>query len=88
MNIRPEILIVDEALSVGDKAFREKCLAKVNQIIEEDGVTLLFVTHSTATARQFCNRGIYLHQGRVKFDGDIDMAIALYDSPAMRRRKR
>ena len=88
VNIRPEILIVDEALSVGDKAFREKCLAKVNQIIEEDGVTLLFVTHSTATARQFCNRGIYLHQGRVKFDGDIDMAIALYDSPAMRRRKR
>ena len=88
VNIRPEILIVDEALSVGDKAFREKCLAKVNQIIEEDGVTLLFVTHSTATARQFCNRGIYLYQGRVKFDGDIDKAISLYDSPRMRRRRK
>ena len=79
VNVRPEILIVDEALSVGDRAFREKCLAKVNDIIENDGVTLLFVTHSTGTARRFCNRGIVMKKGRMTFDGDIDQAIALYE---------
>ena len=79
VNIHPEILIVDEALSVGDKEFRTKCLEKVNSIIETEGVTLLFVTHSTGTARQFCKRGIFMVQGKLKYDGDIDRAIALYD---------
>ena len=80
VNIRPEILIVDEALSVGDKNFREKCLAKVRDIIDNEGVTLLFVTHSTGTARQFCKRGIVMNKGAVTFDGDINEAIALYES--------
>lgn len=79
VNIRPEILIVDEALSVGDKNFRDKCLQKVNSIIEKDNVTLLFVTHSTGTAREFCKRGIVMVSGKVIFDGDIDEAIALYN---------
>lgn len=79
VNIRPEILIVDEALSVGDKNFRDKCLKKVNSIIEKDNVTLLFVTHSTGTAREFCKRGIVMVSGKTIFDGDIDEAIALYN---------
>ena len=79
VNIRPEILIVDEALSVGDKAFREKCLKKVRSIIDEDGVTLLFVTHSTGTARQFCDRGIVMKSGKMTFDGDIGEAIDIYE---------
>ena len=80
VNIRPEILIVDEALSVGDKAFREKCLKKVKTIMETDGVTLLFVTHSVGTARKFCDRGIVMKKGKMTFDGDIDKAIKLYDN--------
>ena len=80
VNIRPEILIVDEALSVGDKAFRQKCLEKVRQIIDDDGVTLLFVTHSTGTARKFCERGIVMQKGKLVFDGDIDEAIARYEA--------
>ena len=79
VNIRPEILIVDEALSVGDKVFREKCLKKVRSIIDEDGVTLLFVTHSTGTARQFCDRGIVMKSGKMTFDGDIGEAIDIYE---------
>ena len=79
VSIRPEILIVDEALSVGDKAFRDKCLKKVRHIIEKDGVTLLFVTHSTDTARQFCDRGILMKKGVLTFDGEIDKAIELYN---------
>jgi len=79
VNIRPEILIVDEALSVGDKNFRKKCLNKVNSIIEKENVTLLFVTHSIGTAREFCNRGMVMVKGKVIFDGDIDEAIELYN---------
>ena len=79
VNIRPEILIVDEALSVGDRDFREKCQKKVKEIIEKDGVTLLFVTHSTGTAIAFCDRGIVMVKGKMTFDGDIDEAIRLYE---------
>ena len=50
VNIKPEILIVDEALSVGDENFRKKCSKKVNEIIKNEGVTLLFVTHSVGMA--------------------------------------
>lgn len=77
-NVHPEVLIVDEALSVGDEAFRNKCIKKVNQIIEEENITLLFVTHAAAVAKAFCKRGMVLEKGKIMFDGDIDSAIACY----------
>lgn len=77
-NIRPDILIVDEALSVGDQKFRTKCRAKVNEIMES-GVTFLFVTHSVSEAKSFCKRGIVLRHGRVVFDGDVNDAAAYYE---------
>ncbi len=77
-NIRPEILIIDEALSVGDVNFKKKCVEKVNEIIEREGVTLLFVTHSTSVAKEFCSRGMVMRQGNLIFDGDIDSAIERY----------
>jgi len=79
VNINPEILIVDEALSVGDTDFKNKCVKKVNEIVSKDHVTLLFVTHSTPTAREFCNRGIVMRKGKKIFDGDIDVAIEKYE---------
>lgn len=79
-NAKADILIVDEALSVGDKAFRKKCSKKVEEIMADDDVTLLFVTHSLATAREFCKRGIVLEKGKMLFDGDIDEAIEFYDN--------
>lgn len=87
VNIRPEILIVDEALSVGDRAFRDKCLKKVNSIIEKDQVTLLFVTHSTETARKFCKRGIVMKNGKLMKDTDIDSAIQFYNQDAIKAKK-
>ena len=78
-NINPEILIIDEALSVGDEDFRRKCVAKVNEITSKKDVTLLFVTHATNTAKDFCKRGIVMKKGKAIFDGDIDNAIAEYD---------
>lgn len=76
----PEILVVDEALSVGDRAFRKKCYARVREIMEDDSVTVLFVTHSSKSAKEFCTRGIVLEHGRKKFDGPIQEAIAFYDN--------
>ena len=78
VNIRPEILIVDEALSVGDEEFKNKCTKKVNEIVNKDEVTLLFVTHSTAMAKEFCKRGIVMEKGKKTYDGDIDEAIEKY----------
>lgn len=80
VNSRPDILIVDEALSVGDKEFRKKCKDKVAEIMADENVTLLFVTHSLQTAKDFCKRGIVLEKGKMLFDGDIDEAIEYYDS--------
>lgn len=79
VNIEPEILIVDEALSVGDKAFRVKCRRKIREIMKNDDITFLFVTHAANFAKEFCKRGIVLENGKVKFDGDIDEAIGLYE---------
>ena len=78
VNIRPEIFIVDEALSVGDEAFR-RSVAKVREIMSKKDVTLLFVTHATLTAKDFCTRGIVMKKGKAIFDGPIDDAISEYD---------
>lgn len=79
VNIEPEILIVDEALSVGDNEFKNKCIKKINEIIEKDNVTLLFVTHSTSVAKEFCKRGIVLKKGKVLCDTNIEEAIKKYN---------
>ena len=78
-NIKPEILIIDEALSVGDEAFRRKCVKKINEITENKDVTLLFVTHATNTAKDFCSRGIVMKKGKLMYDGKIDDAIVEYN---------
>lgn len=80
VNIEPEILIVDEALSVGDEEFKKKCIKKINEIIKKDNVTLLFVTHSTDVAKDFCKRGIVMKKGKIICDTDIDKAIENYNS--------
>lgn len=79
-NIHPDILIVDEALSVGDKDFRIRCKKKISEIMSDGRTTLLFVTHSLPMAQDFCERGIVLEKGKMRFDGTIDEAIEFYDS--------
>ena len=77
-SIRPEILIVDEALSVGDSEFKKKCIDRINKIVNEEDVTFLFVTHSTGVAKSFCKRGLVMRQGKLLFDSTIDEAIDYY----------
>ncbi len=78
VNIKPEILIVDEALSVGDAAFKNKCQKKINELIHQENVTLLFVTHQTSVAEEFCERGIVMKDGKMIFDGPVAEASAYY----------
>lgn len=79
-NAQPDILIVDEALSVGDKNFQKKCKDKISEIMADERVTFLFVTHSLETAKDFCSRGIVLEKGRMLFDGNIEEAIDYYNN--------
>ena len=88
VNIKPEILIVDEALSVGDAAFKNKCKEKINDIIKNDNVTLLFVTHQIAVAEEFCERGIVMKDGKLVFDGEVVDAAKKYDELYKKKKKK
>ena len=79
VNIDPEILIIDEALSVGDAQFKKKCIRRVNEVMQTDGITLLFVTHATGVAQEFCKRGIVMKNGKMIYDDDIDKAVKYYE---------
>ncbi len=79
VNAEPEILIVDEALSVGDAKFKRKCIKKVNEVMEKDGITLLFVTHSVTVAQEFCTRGLVMKSGSLVYDSDIKSAVKKYE---------
>lgn len=76
---RPDILIVDEALAVGDVYFQQKCYQRIQQYIGE-GTTLLFVTHGMGTVLEVCTRAIYLRSGAVAFDGTPKEAVDLYQA--------
>ncbi|MGB4759070.1 MAG: ABC transporter ATP-binding protein [Candidatus Saccharimonadales bacterium] len=78
-HINPDILVIDEALSVGDKDFRKKCQAKVDEIRKLKHVTVLLVTHSLGSARDFCERGLILENGKLTYDGNISDAINFYN---------
>lgn len=77
--IEPEILIVDEALSVGDFFFQQKCFKRIAEL-KARGTTILFVSHDMASVRDLCQRTLYLRNGGVAYWGDTQEAIARYFS--------
>ena len=77
INVEPEILIVDEALSVGDMAFQLKCFKKFEQF-KEAGKTILFVTHSVSDVLRNCTRTIIIDSGTKIFDGDVKTGVEKY----------
>jgi lipopolysaccharide transport system ATP-binding protein len=85
-HLEPEILIVDEVLSVGDLSFQQKCLGKMEEV-GRSGRTVLFVSHSLGSLARICKRGILLHNGKLIFDGDIDETIDEYLSLAKSERQ-
>lgn len=76
-HLDPDILIVDEVLAVGDAAFQQKCLAKLDDV-SQSGRTILFVSHNTQAMMALCNKGLYLANGQVQCIGAIDQCINAY----------
>jgi lipopolysaccharide transport system ATP-binding protein len=76
-HLEPEILLVDEVLSVGDVAFQKKCLGKMNQV-RQSGRTVLFVSHNMATIENLCSRTIVLQDGKIAFVGPSKDAVKFY----------
>ncbi|MBP8257073.1 MAG: ATP-binding cassette domain-containing protein [Opitutaceae bacterium] len=81
-HLDPDILMLDEVLSVGDAAFQRKSLARMEEMTGE-GRTLLFVSHSTAAVKKFCNRCVWLAEGEVVMEGDALTVCEEYESQMM-----
>jgi lipopolysaccharide transport system ATP-binding protein len=75
--VEPEILIVDEALSVGDEAFQRKCFAFLHRLMERGG-TLLFVSHAANSVTELCSRAILLHKGELVLDDTPKRVVQYY----------
>ena len=73
-----EILVMDEVLAVGDMKFQKKCLGKMGDVANNEGRTVLYVSHNMATIRNLCSKCIVLNEGRMIFEGDVENAIAIY----------
>lgn len=77
INVDPRILIVDEALAVGDEPFQRKCYAKMEDI-KKNGGSILLVSHSALSVNALCDRAILLHQGRCLFSGSPKITVGWY----------
>lgn len=77
INVEPEILIVDETLSVGDTRFQIKCMDKMKEMME-GGTTVLFVSHDINAIRRFCTRCIWINEGKMKEVGSVNMVSDHY----------
>lgn len=77
INIEPDILIVDEILSVGDALFQLKCIEKIKEFSRK-GVTILFVTHNIMSLAGFCDRAVWLDSGKVRQIGEVDPVVQQY----------
>ena len=77
-SVTPRILLIDEALAVGDKAFKAKARGRIMEIIEHAG-TMLYVSHAGAEVRRLCNRAIWIEQGELLADGPVDEVLDRYE---------
>ena len=73
------VLLVDEVLAVGDKAFREKCYKRIDELLTEQR-TLFFVSHNERDLRRFCTRGLYLDRGKLVLDAPIEDVLDRYNA--------
>ena len=77
INVDADILLVDEILSVGDQHFQEKCINKMKQL-KSEGKTMVFVTHSLDSAKELCDRAVWLSNGVIRMDGNTNEVIEKY----------
>lgn len=76
--LEPDILVVDEVLAVGDAEFQKKAIGKMQDISNEGGRTVLFVSHNLASVRQLCSRAILLENGQLNAEGSVDKILDIY----------
>jgi lipopolysaccharide transport system ATP-binding protein len=77
VHLDPEVLLLDEVLAVGDRAFQEKCLARILEMTQA-GRAVLFVSHDPTSVMRLCSRAIVINEGRIVFDGDPQGAVQRY----------
>lgn len=77
--VDPDILLIDEILAVGDGAFQQKCLERI-QDIRRRGTTIIFVSHDVATVRRLCQRALLIQDGELLADGPTDPVVAQYEA--------
>lgn len=77
IHVEPEILLVDEILAVGDMGFQQKCVNKLRKM-RQDGLTLLFVSHSPDAVKSICDKGLFLDRGMIRYYGPADLAVDQY----------
>jgi len=77
INVEADILLVDEVLAVGDQHFQDKCIAKMKEL-KDEGKTMVFVTHSLGTVKDFCDRSVWLSNGEIRMDGNPEEVIEEY----------
>lgn len=78
INVEPDILIVDEALAVGDVRFQTKCIEKMKEL-KKNGTTILFVSHATEQVKRFCNKAVWLKNGIIEALGESSEIVDLYE---------
>ena len=76
-HLEPDILLIDEVLAVGDQDFRKKCMARLMNVSGQ-GRTIVIVSHQMSYLRELCQKGVYLNQGQVAFEGNINDTIQYY----------
>ena len=74
----PDVLIVDETLSVGDVFFQEKCEARIKSFIDSGHVTVLFVSHSIEQVERICTRAVWIEKGQQRMDGPVEEVCRAY----------
>lgn len=79
INLNPDIIIIDEALSVGDKGFADKCMKRMNAF-KEEGKTIFFISHSLTQVKRFCHMGLWIEGGSLVEYGEIATVAEHYDA--------
>ena len=79
INVKADILVIDEILAVGDSNFQKKCYKRLKEL-KEEGVTILLVTHDSSAVRSFCNRAVWIENHTIQADGEVNEVLNMYDT--------
>ncbi len=87
-HLDPEILIIDEVLAVGDAEFQKKCLGKMKDVSEQEGRTVLFVSHNLEAVQKLCDNGLLIENGKIASNSKVDTSISQYLNGLLKKNDR